>query len=95
MDSAADLDSASAETLWSILEYAVLGAAPSTQSPGNSLEMLSFLSTTQWDLPSEPLPVAPPGNMDSYGVFRATTPLDRLNEIERLLNSCSPRSGML
>ncbi|KAJ0423054.1 hypothetical protein BJY00DRAFT_299973 [Aspergillus carlsbadensis] len=95
VDSTSDLDPASVEILWSILEYAVLGAAPSTNSPGNSLDMLSFLSPTQWGLPSDPLPVASPENVDAYGIFRGTTPLVRLNEIERLLNSCSPRSGML
>ncbi|KAL3440365.1 hypothetical protein BJX65DRAFT_290640 [Aspergillus insuetus] len=95
VDSTSELDPTSVEILWSILEYAVLGAAPSTHSPGNSLDMLSFLSPTQWELSSGSLSLGPPENVDVYGGFRGTTPLVRLNEIERLLNSCSPRSGML
>ncbi|KAL6230265.1 hypothetical protein BDW75DRAFT_223174 [Aspergillus navahoensis] len=96
VDSTSELDPASTEMLWSILEYAVLGAAPSMHSPDSSLDLLSFISpTSQWELPSASLPVASPDNVDGYGIPPGTTPLVRLNEIERLLNSCSPRIGML
>lgn len=85
-----DVDTASQEILWSMIDYAILGADPRKKPLTPRTGMSNLPSPNSWGLGSELLNTGPAkfdgANSD---LFSGLTPTMRLNEVEYLLN-CSP-----
>lgn len=82
-----DVDPASREILWSMLDYGILGADPRKKplTPRTGLSNLPSPST--WGLGSDMLDNgAPRFDGASTDIFGGLTPTMRLNEVEYLLN---------
>lgn len=91
-----DVDPASQEILWSMIDYGILGADPQKKPLTLRTGISNLPSPTSWAIGSDMLGSAPPrfesGNTD---IFCGLTPAMRLNEVEYLLN-CSPgANGMV
>jgi hypothetical protein len=85
-----DVDPASQEILWSMIDYGILGADPRKRPLTSRTGILNLPSPNSWALGSDVLGNGAPrfesGNAD---IFSGLTPTMRLNEVEYLLN-CSP-----
>lgn len=90
-----DVDPASQEVLWSMIDYGILGADPNKR-PLTPRMGISNLPSPTWAIGSDMLRNVPSrlegSNTD---IFTGLTPTMRLNEVETLLN-CSPgANGMM
>ncbi|KAL4738926.1 hypothetical protein BDV11DRAFT_215602 [Aspergillus similis] len=91
-----DLDPMSEETLWSMLDYSILGSRPRETSSGSGSDVLSIPSPTTWALGSDMLGPAPPRIDSSHDdMFRGISPALRLSEMEFLLNCNTPRTELI
>lgn len=90
-----DLDPASQDVLWSMIDYGILGADPN-KKPLTPKSVVSTLSSQKpWTVNSDILGSVPSrfegGNTD---IFAGLTPSMRLNEVEYLLNCSLGANGM-
>jgi hypothetical protein len=91
-----DVDPASQEVLWSMIDYGILGADPNKNPLTSRMGISNLPSPTSWTMGSDMLRNVPSrlegSNTD---IFNGLTPTMRLNEVESLLN-CSPgANGMI
>ena len=85
-----DLDRASEEVCWSMIDYAILGADPSKKPLIAKTGFSNLPSPSQWALGSEPLTGdTPQFDGASTDIFSGLAPNMRLNDVDYLLN-CSP-----
>ncbi|KAE8393877.1 hypothetical protein BDV23DRAFT_29129 [Aspergillus alliaceus] len=91
-----DLDPASEDMLWSMIDYALLGEDPRKTSQAMGSEIPILPSPTSWALDAEILaPVSSIVDASHGNLFSAMTPTLRLNEVEYFLNCSSPNNGVL
>lgn len=91
-----DVDPASQEILWSMIDYGILGADPRKKPLTPRAATSSLPSPNSWNLGSDILNTgASRFDGANTDIFSGLTPTMRLNEVEYLLN-CSPgANGMV
>ncbi|KAF7595591.1 hypothetical protein BBP40_005627 [Aspergillus hancockii] len=92
-----DLDPASEEVLWSMIDYAVLAVDPRKGVVRMSESAVPSLSSpSSWALETDLLTLAPSRVDGSHeDLFSGLTPTVRLNEVENFLNCNPQRNGMI
>lgn len=83
-----ELDFGSEEVMWSMIDYAILGADPSKKQP--SPQTAANMPSPTWTLGAGML--GQDGYSPSGNILGGITPSIRLEEVEQFLN-CSPRPG--
>ncbi|PWY65934.1 hypothetical protein BO83DRAFT_440241 [Aspergillus eucalypticola CBS 122712] len=92
-----DLDPMSDETLWSMLDYSILGSNPRKSSSASSSDAPSIPLSTSWALGSNmPISTSSPRiDLNHEDMFRGLSPALRLNEVELMLNYSTPRAELI